>query len=309
MNKIIFSLALALMVSYHGTAKDKKSSGESQKTEKAKVFMISDTDTTKLLRGKVKIISHNNNDEKTPDKLEVTTKKDSVRKILETSWGCFDIGFNNYIDKTDYNALVTSSGNDKGFISRLSSSPSADDFELRPGKSVNINIGIVKQQLSLYKNYVSLVYGLTYDINNWSYKQSLTWNQASQKNTLGGYDGPFVTKDSLSFKKNKLVTNYLQVPVLLRFETSPHHADKNIYFSIGGYAGYLVRSHTKQIVAGTQTKIKQHNDFNINKFQYGAQFELGYRGFSLYFKRSLSALTDFGTVQYPYSFGFRLTGL
>jgi hypothetical protein len=154
-----------------------------------------------------------------------------------------------------------------------------------------------------------VVYGLTYDISNWSYKQPTTWNKSLSGNT-GDYQGPFITRDSLhSFRKNKLVTNYLQVPLLLRFETSPHHASRNVYISAGGYAGYLVRSHTKQIVQGTTTKTKQFNDFNLNQFQYGLQFELGYQDISIVLKRDLTPLTKYGTVQYPYSFGLRLTGL
>jgi hypothetical protein len=166
----------------------------------------------------------------------------------------------------------------------------------------------VKQQLSLYKNYINIVYGLTYDISNWSYKQSTKWNKApdfSSQFPLGSY----VTRDSNAFRKNKLVTNYLQVPLMLRIETSPRHTHKNVYISAGGYVGYLVRSHTKQIKQGSTDKIKQYEDFNLNKFQYGMQFELGYQGVSIFMKQDLTAMTDYGTIQYPYSFGLRLTGM
>jgi hypothetical protein len=286
---------------------------DKESTEKAKLFLKSDADTTKLLNGKIKIISHGPDKEKTPDKLELTTKKDTARKQLETSWGSFDIGFNNYIDNSLYNINYFAPNTNPEALENfcVGFKPTKGDFELRSGKSININIGIVKQQLSLYKHYVNLVYGLTYDINNWSYKNAISWNKTPNniKAFPSADQGPFISKDSISFRKNKLVTNYLQVPLLLRFETSPHHASKNVYLSVGGYAGYLVRSHTKQIETGTTSKIKQHNDFNINKFQYGAQAELGYQGFSIYFKRSMTTLTDYGTVQYPYSFGVRLTGL
>lgn len=308
MYKIIITLALAFMLKHLCT-----SAQTTGTDEKAKLFLKTDADTTKLLNGKIKIISHGPDKEKTPDKLELTTKKDTARKQLETSWGSFDIGFNNYIDRSPYDINYIAPNTDPqalenfcvGFV------PNKNDFELKSGKSIHINIGIVKQQLSLYKHYVNLVYGLTYDINNWSYKSSISWNKIPDNSTAfpNADQGPFMSKDSVSFRKNKLVTNYLQVPLLLRFETSPHHANKNVYLSLGGYAGYLVRSHTKQIETGTTSKIKQHEDFNINKFQYGAQAELGYQGFSIYFKRSLTTLTDYGTVQYPYSFGFRLTGL
>ena len=237
------------------------------------------------------------------------SNRDTLRKIVETHWGGYDIGYNNYIDKTqDRN---TPSREDAGFLAKMSNSAYERDFELETGKSIHINFTMVKQQLSFYKNYISLVYGLTSDINNWNYKNSITWHKEPDAKLLmpGLYQGPYVTRDSVSFKKNKLVTYYLQAPILLRIETSPRHMNKNACISAGGYAGYLVRSHTKQIESGTTNKIKQFESFNLNKFQYGMQFELGYQGISLYFKKSLSTLTDFGTVQYPYCFGVRLMGL
>ena len=79
--------------------------------------------------------------------------------------------------------------------------------------------------------------------------------------------------------------------------------------ALGGYAGYLVRSHTKQIVTGSSDKKKQFEDFNLNQFQYGVQAELGFQSFGVYFKHNASKLTDYGTVHYPYAFGIRLAGL
>lgn len=308
MYKHLSIIAALLLLSFTAFSFDKKASGENKKKERSRLFMLNDSDTARLLRGKLQLITHTDNKDKSPESIELRTGRDSLRKPLETSWLTVDIGFNNYNDRTDYNSLGAGSFNDRGFIGRLSNTPMEGDFELRSGKSIHVNFGIVKQQLSLYKNYVSLVYGLTYDINNWSYKRSLTWHHGDAL-LMSGYGGAFVTRDTVVFKKNKLVTNYLQVPLLLRFETSPRHSNRNVYFSLGGYAGYLVRSHTKQIEDGSTTKVKQHNDFNINKFQYGSQFELGYQGFSVYFKNSMTPLTQFGTKQYPYCFGVRLTGL
>lgn len=284
--------------------------GDSTIKNRPSIVLHAETDTAKLLNGKLKIISKEKDGDRSPSKIELTSRKDSTRKILETSWGSFDIGFNNYTDQTNYLNPGEPGSEDAGFLARMNPAATAGDFELRSGKSMHINIGIVKQQLSLYKNYINLVYGLTYDISNWSYSRSISWNKADVY-TVGNqnYNGAFISRDSVSYHKNKLVTNFLQVPLLLRFETSPRHPRRNVYLSAGGYAGYLVRSHTKQIVEGSSKKVKQFDDFNLNKFQYGMQFELGYQGFSVFFKKDLTPMTTFGTKQYPYSFGVRLTGL
>jgi hypothetical protein len=77
---------------------------------------------------------------------------------------------------------------------------------------------------------------------------------------------------------------------------------------VGGYAGYLVRAHTKQIRSGSDEKVKEFEDYNLNKFQLGLQAELGFRDVCLYFKRNLTSLTEYGNELYPYSFGIRLLG-
>jgi hypothetical protein len=269
---------------------------------------IEKTDTAKALNGHLKIISKQKDGSKKTSAITLGTKRDSIRKVFETSWGGIDLGFNNYKDETDYANLKSLSSDGQTFFSQMKTAPVKNDFELRSGKSIHVNINIVKAQLSLYKNYISLVSGITYDINNWSYKNSITWNSKGGPNP-NKLSTDYITMDSIVFRKNKLVTNYLQVPLLLRFETSPRHEKKNVYISVGAYAGYLVRVHTKQIEKGSNEKLKDHADFNITKFQYGTQFEIGYQGFSIYFKNSLTPLTEYGPTQNPYCFGIRLSEL
>ncbi|MBL7771628.1 MAG: PorT family protein [Chitinophagaceae bacterium] len=266
-------------------------------------------DSTTFLGGRGKIIFTEKDGKKKAMGVHLGSKsKDSSRHTLETYWFGFDMGFNQYTDETNYDpaSVIRMPNRDRDFINQRTD----DDFDLRSGKSMHFNFTIVKQQLSLYKHYVSLMYGITYDINNWRYKESIRWEMTSPIDSTGmdTYDGPAIFKDSFSYKKNKLVTNYLQVPVLLRFETSPRDDDRNVCISLGGFAGYLVRAHTKQIRSGSDQKEKEFEDFNLNKFQMGLQAEIGYSGVSLYFKRNLTPLTEYGTEQYPYCFGIRLLG-
>lgn len=266
-------------------------------------------DTSTFLGGRGKIIFTEKDGKKKAMSVNLGSKSnDSDRHKLETFWFGFDMGFNQYTDETNYDpaSVIRMPNRDRDFINNRTE----DDFDLRSGKSMHFNFTIVKQQLSLYKHYVNLVYGITYDINNWRYKESIRWEMNSGIDTSGNdtYSGPAIFKDSFSYKKNKLVTNYLQVPVLLRFETCPTNDDKNVYLSLGGYAGYLVRAQTKQIRSGSDEKNKEFEDFNLNKFQMGLQAEIGYGGISLYFKRNMTPLTEYGNEQYPYCFGIRLMG-
>jgi hypothetical protein len=302
MKRIFQTLATAFILIPIGTF------AQHTNTETLEVKVTAETDTSNLFNGRLKIISSEKNGEFKPNSIELTTKKDKKRKTVETHWGGFDIGFNNYLDKTNYTAVNSSPSNDNSFLNQMNPPATKRDFELRSGKSIHLNFPIVKQQVSIYKHYVNLVYGITYDINNWSYKNSISWNVGNPQQQLFHNNG-FISRDSVSFKKNKLVTNYLQVPLLLKFETNPQHKSKNVTLALGGYAGYLVRSHTKQIVSGSSDKKKQFEDFNLNQFQYGVQAELGFQSFGVYFKHNASKLTDYGTAQYPYAFGIRLAGL
>src|SRR3954469_15466917 len=73
-----------------------------------------------------------------------TTPKKKSR--ITTNWGIVDIGFSNYSDKTNY-AAATADGyliNRPGFPDL-----SKDDFKLKTGKSVNVNIWFFMQELNI----------------------------------------------------------------------------------------------------------------------------------------------------------------
>lgn len=72
---------------------------------------------------------------------------------------------------------------------------------------------------------------------------------------------PFNNLDTLErFKKYKLTTAYLEVPVELRFTANPEKENKSIKFALGGKVGTLLNAHTKG-------KTLQNRDGkNINSF-------------------------------------------
>lgn len=273
-------------------------------------------DTSLYLDGRLKIIYKEKEGAKKVDALEFSSEKAKSQKSkkrskIEVAWGGFSIGFVNKIDNTDYSLLSPQLNQEQTFFNYLGGPYRAGDFALRAGKSVNLNFDIVKQQISIYKHYFSVVYGLSYEINSWSFRNPVSWRTSDEDrggNLPGFYPGPFMTRDSVSYKKNKLVTNFIQVPLMLRFETNPGKEDKNFYVNIGGFAGYMVRSHTKQIQEGTSQKLKRFDDFILNNWQYGAMAEIGTHKIALYYKQSFSPWLLYGPRQYPMSFGVRLAG-
>ena len=67
---------------------------------------------------------------------------------VSTNWFILDLGFSNYIDKTNY-------GNTGGYLyNRAGAAPLGEsDFELNAGKSINVNIWLFMQRLNLIKHH------------------------------------------------------------------------------------------------------------------------------------------------------------
>ena len=144
-------------------------------------------------------------------------------KNVSTNWGVLDLGFSNYDDNTNYS-------NTGSYLINKPGSPSLgkNDFRLRTEKSINVNIWVFMQRVNLVKHYVNLKYGLGIESNN--YRYTIYDNIPSISYKEGGYipytpgtqtTSPFIFRDSIAFSKNKLVTNYLTVPLMLNFTTNP----------------------------------------------------------------------------------------
>lgn len=238
----------------------------------------------------------------------ITTTKKKSR--LTTSWGGVDIGFSNYSDKTNYVAATAD-----GFLRNNPASPALgkDDFKLRTGKSVNINIWIVTQQLYLVKQNVSLRYALGLELNNYRYKSSISYKEDGIIPYTNGTltNKPFVFRDSISFSKNKLAADYLTIPVMLNFSTNKwgnnnNNRGFNIAFGVSG--GYLYSQRNKQ-KSDMRGKEKNKGDYDLEKFKFSYIGEIGFGAIKLYASYSPKSIYEHSLDMRPYNFGFRLNAL
>lgn len=85
-------------------------------------------------------------------------------------------------------------------------------------------------------------------------------------------------------KKSMLVTNYIDIPIEIRFSTNPNDPGRSFRASIGGRAGYLYDSFTKikYRESGETKKIKDKQNFDLNDFRYGAFVKIGAGNFTLF---------------------------
>lgn len=236
----------------------------------------------------------------------ITTPKKKSR--IKTNWGGVDIGFSNYSDKTNYARAIAD-----GYLRNRPGFPdmSKDDFKLKTGKSININIWIVTQQLNLVKENVSLRYGFGLELNNYRYKSGISYKDDETIPYTGGTitNKPFIFRDSIAFSKNKLAADYLTVPLMLNFASNKWGSNNrgfNIAFGVS--AGYLYSQRNKQ-KSEARGKEKNKGDYDLEKFKLSYIGEMGFGPVKFYASYSPKSFYEHSMDIRPYNFGFRLNAL
>ncbi|HVS95760.1 MAG TPA: outer membrane beta-barrel protein [Puia sp.] len=120
------------------------------------------------------------------------------------------------------------------------------------------------------------------------------------------------------FKRFKLTTVYLEVPVELRFALDPEHMDKSWKFAVGTKIGLMVNAYTKGVTAVNSVgqtlgniTIKQYGKqfFNTPKLAATARISKGVVGVFGQLQINSLVKATAGTPVFPFSFGIVLSGL
>ena len=251
------------------------------------------------------IINHHDKKKK---EVEITIGKKEKRKVsnVKTSWWLFDIGFANYIDKTDYSLGGSYLVNRPGYPAL-----GEDDFKLKAGKSVNVNIWFFMQRLNLINHQLNLKYGLGLELNNYRYVSNISYKQGGNipyTNPAVYANYPFVFRDSISFTKNKLAADYLTVPIMLNFTSNPRNPKKSFLLSGGISAGYLYSQRNKQKSA-ERGKQKNKGDYDLEQFKISAIGEIGLGPVVLYGSYSPASMYQKTLNIKPFTLGIRLNNL
>ena len=226
-------------------------------------------------------------------KISIDNGRKENKRIM-TNWWIFDLGFANYVDHTApifYTAIPVN-----GLMPRYVMS---SDLKLKNEKSSNVNIWIVQQKASLYKNYLNLKYGVGFEMYNFRFEQPISFSKPPNSN---------INFDNITFSKNKLFVEYLTVPVQLNFQSNPDNS-RSFYASLGVSTGYLLQSHTKQI-STERGKQKVNGNFNLNNFKMATIGELGIGNIRLYGSFNSTNLFDKKLTQFdmtPFAVGLRFS--
>jgi hypothetical protein len=212
----------------------------------------------------------------------------SYANLFKGHFAGFDLGFNN---------LVTSSFN-------TSYPVDAQFMEIDPGKSINVGINILQHSIPFSKS-VGLVTGAALNISNYRFDNPYL---LVRDNTTGNTVGQLVGEDD--YKKNKLATTYLNIPLLFELQKKSACGKCNAFISAGGFVGFKMGSHTKTVTKDNK-KDKNRENLNIRPYQMGLMARAGYGWFNCFASYNLSSLfqSDKGHELYPFSIGITLVSL
>ena len=94
-------------------------------------------------------------------------------------------------------------------------------------------------------------------------------------------------------KKSMIISNYIDIPLEVRFYANPNDKRRSFKAGIGFKAGILYSAHTKTKIDNDgieKNKIK--DDFGLRRFRYGVTGRVGIGGFNLFYYYSLQDLYE-----------------
>lgn len=299
MNKLFTLMALAFVCTAATAQTDSKAKPDTVKLSEKK------SDTIRV--GNIVIVTNgkHEDDSKSNDvKIEFGRHNKNMSNIT-TDWFVFDVGFQNYTDKTDYVAATANQYllNEPGTTYPLGK----NDFKLKAGKSINVNIWFFMQRLNLVQHHLNLIYGLGIDFDNYVYSAALSFKQAGYTpySATETIPHPYVIRDSITFKKDKLASNYVTVPLMLNYASNPGYRNKGFNVSAGASIGYLYNSRNKQ-KSYQRGNLKNFGDYGLQQFKFSYIAEIGLGPVKLYGSYTPDSIFDEGFDMHSYVIGIRL---
>lgn len=124
--------------------------------------------------------------------------------------------------------------------------------------------------------------------------------------------------DTVHFKKYKLSTAFLELPIELRYRFNPNNDKKSVKLALGAKIGTLLNAHVKGVLlqnSGNQTlndyTMKESSKRFFNKQRLSVTGRVGYGALSLFASYSITPLfkEGLGPTERPLSIGLTLSGL
>ncbi len=205
-------------------------------------------------------------------------------------WAGFSMGVNGYV----------------GSNGSMTLPKSINYMDLDYSRSFNFQFNLIERHLNIVKNNLKLVTGFGFDYHSYAFNRNTNLNPNSDSL------GDFAAVDSsnlYAYNKNKFRSTYIQVPLLLEFNTS-NNPRKSFHMAFGVVGQYLIASRTKQELGQNDFEFtKQRRDsYNLSPFSAKALVNIGYKQFTVFGEYSLTSMFQPGKGPdlHPFTVGVRL---
>lgn len=257
------------------------------------LFAVSQTepDTTNIMLGDMNILVIDQSPDK--DSTETTAAEDdedsTSSKETLTHWGGIDLGVNMLLNKTGGTSMDSAS----------------QWLELDYSRSLSWRFNIIEEKIRFYKDYVGLIVGAGLTYNSYGLKNNVLLETKDSTATYA-----IAVPDTLmNYSKNKLRASYINVPVMLEFNTSEDN-EKCFHIAAGVIGGWKMGSITKQKweKGDEKDQLRKKADYNLAPFTLDATARVGYRNFTLFATYGLTSLFEKnkGPEVYPVTVGLQI---
>lgn len=164
-------------------------------------------------------------------------------------------------------------------VNNAASKPEKFDLGFWGSRTINL---YYSYDLRLFKSKMSLVPGIGLSLERFKFRNENVMNVYPNGDSLK-FLSP--TQAGLpGMKKSQLITNYLDVPIELRYSSRPDDPTRSFKFGIGYRVGYMIKAYTKikYTEDGDTHKVKDSQDFHLQRFRHGVFAKIGLGNVSLF---------------------------
>lgn len=240
-------------------------------------------DSTKIDFKKTKVIIITNDSTETDTIVDTEPYRGEDEDFDNDHWSGIELGFN---------GLVNSSNN-------INLGDENSHLDLNYSRSINWSINPVEKDFRLRGEYIKLVTGLGFQFYNYEFDKNYR--------LLSSQDSLTPILDTVNqFDKNRLKASFINVPLLLAFNTK-QRKDEGVRLAVGAIFGYKLSSRTKQVyqLDGDRTKDVVRSNYNMNPFQVMGTVRVGFKGLNFFANYNFTPLfaNGEGPEVYPFSVG------
>jgi hypothetical protein len=170
-----------------------------------------------------------------------------------------------------------------------------------------VAINFWEQNFNLIGNQFGLTTGLGLEWNNYRFDNNVKIIRDEEI----GIDAIRMNEEGTGYLKSKMVVNYLNLPILLEYQTNRFSKKNSFHIGGGLMTGLRIGTHTKMVYDdGSKQKDKDRDSkgYDINPFKFALMARIGWGKINLFANYSLNGMfkDNRGPELYPFAAGITL---